>query len=86
MASERKKFLMHPDPFCYHFLVSKVAIIDAIDEFANFGRVLLIANVQNRSAKSRARDNLRVSFEIVTQLDFMCQNHGFTPKTVHSAQ
>ena len=61
MASERKKFLMHPDPFCYHFLVSKVAIIDATDEFANFGRVLLIANVQNRSAKSRARDNLCVT-------------------------
>ena len=58
MASERKKILMHPDPFCDNFLVSKVAIIDATDEFVNFGHDLSIANVQNRSAKSRARDHL----------------------------
>ena len=69
MARERKKFLMHSDPFCYHFLVSKVAIIDAIDEFVNFGRILLIANVQNQSAKSRARDNL---LRIVIVPDAFC--------------
>ena len=65
MSSERKKILMHRDPFCDHFLVSKVTIIDATDEFANFGHVLSIANVQNRSAKSRARDHLEIGPEMV---------------------